>query len=87
MMPVRSGGRPIEEKKSFGAMIILAVAALTVGACPCCTEPVERQTPSDKTVNTDSASSGTPMLVAGEQNCGSPGLRAKSRAENWGAVS
>ena len=48
------------------AIIILAVTALTIGACTYRTETVERQTPSGRTVVTESAGIGTPTLVVRE---------------------
>ena len=45
------------------AIIILAVAALTIGAYTYRTETVERQTPSGKTVVTESAGITTPTVV------------------------
>ena len=47
------------------ATIILAVAALTIGACSYRTDTVERQTPSGTTV-TESAKISTPTLVVRE---------------------
>jgi hypothetical protein len=44
-------------------IIILAVAALTIGACAYHSETVQRQTPTGKTVVTESAGVGTPTLV------------------------
>lgn len=46
--------------------IILAVAALTIGACTYRTETVERQTPAGRTVVTESAGVTTPTLVVPE---------------------
>jgi hypothetical protein len=48
------------------AIVILAVAALTIGACSYHSETVQRQTPSGKTVVTESARVGTPTLVIPE---------------------
>jgi hypothetical protein len=48
------------------AIIILAVAASTIGACSYRTETVERQTPSGRTVVTESAGVTTPTLVVRE---------------------
>jgi hypothetical protein len=48
------------------AIIILAIAALTIGACSYHSETVQRQTPSGKTVVTESAGVGTPTLVIPE---------------------
>jgi hypothetical protein len=61
-MGARSQGCPIEEQL-MKAIIILAVAALTIGACTYRTETVERQTPSGKTVVTESAGITTPTVV------------------------
>lgn len=47
-------------------VIILALAALTIGACTYRTETVERQTPTGKTVVTESAGVTTPTLVVRE---------------------
>ena len=48
------------------AIIILAVTALTIGACTYHTDTVERQTPSGRTVVTESAGIGTPTPVVRE---------------------
>jgi hypothetical protein len=48
------------------AIIILATAILTVGACSYRTETVERQTPSGRTVVTESAGISTPTVVVRE---------------------
>ena len=48
------------------AIIILAAATLTIGACTYRTETVERQTPSGKTVVTESAGITTPTVVLRE---------------------
>jgi hypothetical protein len=48
------------------AIIILAVAALTIGACSYRTETVERQAPSGRTVVTENAGVSTPTLVVRE---------------------
>jgi hypothetical protein len=48
------------------AIIILAVAALTIGACSYRSETVERQTPSGRTVVTESAGVSTPTIVVRE---------------------
>jgi hypothetical protein len=45
------------------AIIILAVAALTIGACSYHSETVERQTPSGKTVVSEHAGVSTPTVV------------------------
>jgi hypothetical protein len=49
-------------------IIILAATALTIGACTYRTETVERQTPSGRTVVTESAGVGvsTPTVVVRE---------------------
>lgn len=47
-------------------VIILALTALTIGACTYRTETVERQTPTGKTVVTESAGITTPTLVVRE---------------------
>jgi len=48
------------------AVIVLAVAVLSIGACSYRTETVERHTPSGRTVVTESAGIGTPTLVVRE---------------------
>ena len=48
------------------AIIVLAVAALTIGACSYSSETVERQTPSGRTVVTESAGVSTPTVVVRE---------------------
>lgn len=45
------------------SLIVLAVAALSVAACSYRTETVERQTPSGRTVVSESASVGTPVVT------------------------
>lgn len=45
------------------SLIVLALAALSIAACTYRTETVERQTPSGRTVVTENASVGTPVVV------------------------
>jgi hypothetical protein len=61
----RFQGCPIEEQP-MKAIIVLAAAAVTIGACTYRTETVERQTPSGRTVVTESAGVTTPTLVVRE---------------------
>jgi hypothetical protein len=48
------------------AIIVLAVAALTIGACSYHSEAEQRQTPSGKTIVTESAGVSTPTVVVRE---------------------
>ncbi len=61
-MGVRFQGGPIEEQP-VKATLILAVAALTIGACSYRTETVERRAPSGPAIVTETAAVNTPDLL------------------------